>query len=226
MATRTEPKTDAEIQQDVLRELRWDTRIKETEVGVEVDHGVVTLTGDVDSYAKKLAARDAAHRVAGVLDVADDIEVRIPGIMTRSDTDVAKAVRLALEWDVFIPDSKIRSTVSNGWVTLEGNVDSLVDRDDAERAVLRLQGVRGVINNVTVKSRKADSKEIREAIEDTLERRADREADRIGVEVSDGKVMLQGRVHSWPEKEAILSAVRHAQGVQAVSDKLRIEPYF
>lgn len=226
MATMTEPKADAEIQQDVLRELRWDTRVKETEVGVEVDRGVVTLTGDVDSYAKKLAAREAAHRVAGVLDVADDIEVRIPGIMVRSDTDVARAVRLALEWDVFIPDSKIRSTVSNGWVTLEGNVDSLVDRDDAERAVLRLQGVRGVINNVTVKARKAASKEVRQAIEDTLERRADREADRISVEVEDGRVVLEGRVHSWPEKEAILGSVRHAPGVQAVSDKLRIEPYF
>lgn len=226
MATMTEPKADSEIQQDVLRELRWDTRVKETEVGVEVDHGVVTLTGGVDSYAKKLAAREAAHRVAGVLDVADDIQVRIPGIMVRSDTDIARAVRLALEWDVFIPDTKIRSTVSDGWVTLEGNVDSLVDRDDSERAVLRLQGVRGVINNIAVRAHKAESKEIRKSIEETLERRADREADRISVEVQNGRVVLEGRVHSWPEKEAILGSVRHAPGVQAVSDKLRIEPYF
>jgi osmotically-inducible protein OsmY len=226
MPTMTEIKSDAEIQQDVIRELRWDTRVKETDVGVEVDRGIVTLTGTVDSYAKKLAAREAAHRVKGVLDVADDIEVQIPGLMLRNDTDIAKTVRLALEWDVFIPDAKIRSTVSNGWVTLEGSVDSLVDRDDAERAVLRLQGVRGVINNITVKPREAEPRQVRKAIEETLERRAEREASRIDVSVADGKVVLQGRVHSWPEKEAVLGSVRHAPGVQVVSDKLRIEPYF
>lgn len=226
MSTTIESKTDTLIQQDVLRELRWDMRVKETEVGVEVDRGVVTLTGTVDSFAKKLAAREAAHRVAGVLDVADDIQVQIPGSMARSDTDIAKTVRLALEWDVFIPDTKIKSTVSNGWVSLEGEVTSLVDHDDAERAVLRLQGVRGVINNIKVAVKKAEASKVRLAIEETLERRAEREADRIDVGVSDGKVTLEGRVHSWPEKEAILGAVRHAPGVQAVNDKLRIEPYF
>jgi osmotically-inducible protein OsmY len=226
MPTMTEIKSDAEIQQDVIRELRWDTRVKETDVGVEVDRGIVTLTGTVDSYAKKLAAREAAHRVKGVLDVADDIEVQIPGIMLRNDTDIAKTVRLALEWDVFIPDARIRSTVSSGWVTLEGSVDSLVDRDDAERAVLRLLGVRGVINNITVKPRKAEPRQVRKAIEETLERRAEREASRIDVSVANGKVVLQGRVHSWPEKEAVLGSVRHAPGVQVVSDELRIEPYF
>jgi osmotically-inducible protein OsmY len=226
MPTMTETKSDVQIQQDVLREFRWDTRVKPTEIGVEVDKAVVTLTGTVDTYAKKLAAREAAHRVSGVLDVADDIEVKIPSIMARSDTDLARAVRNALEWDVFIPDTKIRSTVSNAWVTLEGEVEFLLDRDEAESAVRRLQGIKGVTNNIAVAGRKVDAPKVRKAIEETLERRAEREADRIDVEVSDGKVRLDGRVHSWPEKQAILESVRHAPGVRAVEANLRIEPYF
>jgi osmotically-inducible protein OsmY len=226
MATITISKTDPQIQQDVLRELRWDRRVAETEVGVTVREGIVALSGTVDSFAKKLAAREAAHRVAGVLDVADDMEVKLPGVFTRTDADLARAVRNALEWDVFIPDTKIRSTVANGWVTLDGTVDSLLDRDDAERAIRRLHGVRGVIDNVVVNAPKVDPARIRKSIEETLERRADREADRIDVRVIDGRVTLEGRVHSFPEKEAILGTVRNAPGVQAVSDNLRIEPYF
>jgi len=226
MATITISKTDPQIQQDVLRELRWDRRVAETEVGVTVREGIVALSGTVDSFAKKLAAREAAHRVAGVLDVADDVEVKLPGVFTRTDADLARAVRNALEWDVFIPDTKIRSTVANGWVTLDGTVDSLLDRDDAERAVRRLHGVRGVIDNVAVNAPKIDPARIRKSIEETLERRADREADRIDVRVIEGRVTLEGRVHSFPEKEAILRTVRNAPGVQAVNDNLRIEPYF
>lgn len=226
MATLVESKSDTQIQLDVLRELRWDTRVKPTEIGVEVDKGVVTLTGTVDNYAKKVAAREAAHRVVGVLDVADTIEVQIPSMLARSDTDLARAVRNALEWDVFIPDTKIRSTVSNGWVTLEGEVEYLLDRDEAESAVRRLQGVRGVTNDITVAAKKIDAAKVRRAIEDTLQRRAEREADRIDVEVSEGKVTLDGRVNSWPEKQAILESVRHAPGVRFVDANLRIEPYF
>jgi osmotically-inducible protein OsmY len=224
--TKSETKTDSQIQQDVLRELRWDARVKETEVGVEVDKGVVTLSGTVESYAKKLAARDAAHRVSGVLDVADDIEVRIPGSLVRTDTEVAKAVRTALEWHVFLPDEKIRSTVSNGWVTLQGEVENLVDFDDAERAVRWLHGVKGVTNSITVTAKKADPARVRKAIEEALERRAEREASRIDVNILDGKVKLEGRVHSWPEKQAILGAVRQAPGVRFVDADLKIEPYF
>lgn len=224
--TATVVKTDSQIQQDVLRELRWDTRVKETEVGVEVDNAIVTLTGTVESYAKKLAAREAAHRVFGVLDVVDDIEVRIPGSLTRDDSDLARAVRQVLEWDVFLPDTKIRTTVSHGLVTLEGEVENLVDRYDAERAVRRLQGVKGVANNLTVAVKKADEVKLRKAIQETLERRADREADMIDVEVSGGKISLEGRVHSWAEKQAILDAVRHAPNVRYVSADLKIEPYF
>jgi osmotically-inducible protein OsmY len=220
-------KTDSQIQQDVLRELSWDPRVEETEVGVEVDGGVVTLTGTVSSWAKRVAAQDAAHRVAGVLDVANDIQVRVPGDLVRTDTEIAQAVRRALEWDALVPDKRIKSTVSNGWVTLEGNVDTWTEREDADRAVQNLIGVHGVTDKMTVLSpRPVQTERVREAIEEALERRAEREAKRIRVEVTAaGTVSLTGQVRSWAEKRATLAAARFAPGVRSVEDRLEINPW-
>lgn len=217
-------KSDSEIQKQVLQELKWDTRVEETEVGVQVDKGVVTLTGNVSSYAKKLAAQEAAHRVSGVLDVANDLKVKFPGGL-RTDTEVAQAVRRALEWDVMIPEKRIQSTVAEGWITLEGTVDLLHEREDAERTVRNLIGVRGVYNKIVVKPALPKPAQLRERIEEALERGAEREAKRIRVEVSDGTVTLSGSVRSWLEEEAIVGAVSHAPGVQKVKDNLSINPY-
>lgn len=219
-------KSDLQIQQDVLREFLWDTRIGPTEVGVEVDKGIVTLTGTVDSYAKKYSAKKAAHRVAGVLDVAENIRVHFPGSVRKTDAQIAQAVRHTLEWDVFVPDTKIRSTVSEGWVTLEGEVEFLREREDAVRAVRNLAGVKGVWNQIIVQPKKMDSGEIRKKIEEALERRAEREAEGIRVEVVDGSVTLTGRVQSWHEKEAVAGAARHAPGVHSIQDNLRVDPFF
>ena len=218
-------RTDSQIQEQVLRELCWDSRIMANEIGVEVKGGIVTLQGTVDHFARKLAAREAAHRVPGVLDVADEIQVRIPGILHRTDTDLAQAVRAALEWDVFVPEEKIQSTVSHGWVTLDGIVETLLQRDDAEQSVRRLQGIRGVVNNIRVSPKKVRPEEVRTAIEDTLERRAERAAEKIQVDVADGRVTLEGVVRNWAEKKAILGTVRHAPGVRQVTDKLRLQPF-
>jgi osmotically-inducible protein OsmY len=218
-------KSDLQVQQDVMRELRWDTRIGPTEVGVEVDKGIVSLTGTVENFAKKHAATEAAHRVAGVLDVANDIKVHFPGSPGRTDTEIAKAVRHALEWDAFVPDQRIRSNVSDGWVTLEGEVEVLREREDAARVVQRLGGVKGVWNQITVKPKKVDPIALRNMIEEALERRAEREAEQIGVAVDNGAVTLSGKVRSWLEKDAIVRAIGHAPGVRTVNDKLRIEPW-
>jgi osmotically-inducible protein OsmY len=219
-------KTDNEVKQEVLRELKWDSRIGWSQIGVEVMDGVVTLTGVVSNYAKKLAAQEAAHRISGVLDVANDVEVRPEGVFVRNDADIARAVRHILEWDALVPDERIKSTVSEGWVTLEGDVDFWHQREDAERTVLRLEGVIGVLNEITVAPKTVDPMELREEIEYALERRADREAERLRIEVNDGAVDLFGRVHSWQEKRAVLGSISHAQGVSAVRDHLRVDPYF
>jgi osmotically-inducible protein OsmY len=223
--TRTIAKDDSQVQQEVLRELRWDTRVKETEVGVSVDKGVVTLTGRVNSYGKKIAAEEAAHRVRGVLDVANDLEVHFAGGTERTDPDIAHAVRLALEWNLEVPDKRIQSTVAAGFVTLDGSVDSIHERLAAACCVRNLAGVSGVKNRIAVTPDEVDSDDVRLAIVDTLERRADREAERIEVVVHDGTVTLAGRVTSWREKRSILGAVSHAPGVHTVDDQLRIDPY-
>jgi osmotically-inducible protein OsmY len=217
-------KTDTQLHRDVLEELRWDSRVDETEVGVEVDAGVVTLTGTVTSWAKRLAAQEAVRRVIGVLDVANDIKVKVPGSQARTDTEIAQAVRRALEWDVYVPDEKIASTVADGWVTLEGAVDSWSQRADAERAVRNLTGVKAVINKITVTAAKPVTQDVRKAIEQTLERRAEREAKRIQIDVRDGVATLTGSVHSWAERKSVVAAARFTPGVRNVEDRLRIEP--
>lgn len=219
-------KSDSEIRTDVMRELKWDSRIGWAEIGVEVLDGVVTLRGTVTSYAKKLAAQEAAHRIAGVLDVANEVEVVPVGAFTRSDEDIARSVRHVLEWDALVPDERIKTTVSDGWVTLEGDVDRWREREDAERSVLRLEGVVGVINKLTVAPQPVNATELRKQIEYALERRADREAERFRIDIQDGTVELFGRVHSWQEKRAVLGSISHAPGVLAVRDHLRIDPYF
>jgi osmotically-inducible protein OsmY len=214
---------DAEIQQAVLRELKWDPRVEETDVGVEVDNGVVTLTGTVSSYAKRLAAQEAAHRVQGVLDVADDLKVQVPGAHARSDTEIAQAVRRALEWDVLVPADRIQSTVTDGVVTLKGTVDLGHQREDAERAVRYLLGVRGATNKLVVTGPSVEEEDIHYEIEQALERRAEREAKRIQVAVKGGMVTLTGPVNSWAERQAVVGAARFTPGVREVRDQLRID---
>jgi osmotically-inducible protein OsmY len=218
-------KTDSQIQQAVMREFKWDTRIQETEVGVQVTNGVVTLTGTVPSWGKKIAAQEAAHRVSGVLDVANDIKVKVPGSAGRTDTEIAQAVRHALEWDVFVPEARIRTTVADGWVSLEGEVDYGTHREDADRVVRNLAGVRGVTNKIEIKPPRVDAGEVRKSIEQALERHAESEAAKIALDVKAGEVNLTGVVHSWVEREAVIGAARATPGVRRVEDRLRIEPY-
>lgn len=219
-------RSDRDLKQRILRELKWDSRISWASINVEVNDAVATLTGSVVSYAQKLAAQEAAHRVAGVLDIANDIEVNPSDGFVRSDTELARAVRSALEWDALVPDYQIQSTVSDGWVTLEGEVNNGRERTDAERVIRRLTGVVGVINKLTVRKQVVDEKQLREEIEDALETRADREAERLRIEVHDGAVDLWGRVHSWQERRAVLGSISHAPGVTHVRDHLRVDPYF
>jgi len=218
-------KSDTQIKADVLNELKWDSRVDETDVGVQVRNGIVTLVGTVDVYAKKIASREAAHRVHGVLDVVDELQVKVPGIGARTDTEVARAVREALEWDAFVPDDKIRSTVSLGIVTLEGQVQTWAQRADAERAVRGLTGVRGVINQITVMTKPVDPIRIKSDIEDALQRQAEREARRLDIAVKDGVVTITGRIRSWAEKNAIDRVVGFAPGVRRVDDRLIVDPY-
>lgn len=217
-------KEDQALRDRVIEALKWDSRVDDTKIGVTISERVVTLTGAVSSYAAKLAARNIAHRVPGVLDVADDVIVQAPFHLGRSDTELAVAVRNALEWDVLVPDERIRSTVANGWISLEGDVDLLREREDAERAVRRLAGVIGIDNRIVIASRPVKPEAIRTAIREALERHAEHEAKHIDVFVEDGVVVLDGRVGSFTEKRAVMGMVSHLPGIRGVSDRLTIEP--
>jgi len=218
-------KSDPEIREDVIRELRWDTRVGESDVEVEVDEGVVTLSGVVNSWGRRHAAAEAAHRVWGVLDLANDIMVKAAGSPGRTDLEIALAVRGALIWDVFVPDASVRSSVSDGVVTLAGEVDTWAQREDAERAIRNLVGVRAVVNVIEVKAAKVDAARVRRSIEEALERQAEREARRVWVEIMDGgEAKVFGTVHSWAEKQAVVGAAKGTPGVRWVEDMLRIEP--
>src|SRR6266705_6314610 len=144
--------TDENTQRNVLEELKWDIRVRPNEIGVVVKDGIVTLTGWVDSYLKKPAAEEDAHRVFGVRAVDNDIEVRLPGFAERTDADLAAAVLNALRWDAAIPADKVDVTVSQGWVTLKGEVEYGFQKRNAEPAIDRISGVRGVSNLLTVKT--------------------------------------------------------------------------
>jgi osmotically-inducible protein OsmY len=223
MVTATTTRTDQDIQRDVLNELKWDARLQPNEIGVAVKDGIVTLTGWVDSLVKKWAAEDAALRVRGVKAVANDIEVRLPASAERTDADIAAAALHALKWDAFVPDDSVKVKVSNGWVTLEGEVEWQYQRDDAEWAVRRLTGVRGVSNLIKVKPQASPSN-LKQKIEEALVRSAEMDAQRITVDVDGSKIILGGTVRSWAERQVAERVAWSAPGVTSVENRITVRP--
>jgi osmotically-inducible protein OsmY len=217
-------KSDLTLQDQVQQELRWDSRLDAADIGVAVQNGVVTLSGTVKTYAESKAAQEGAFRVSGVRDVANDMHVKVPGSLTRTDAEIAQAVRAALEWDITVPSDRIQSSVSEGVVTLIGTLDDWHQVAAAERAVSNLAGVQDVVSELLVHAPLVASAVVQSEIEEALERRAERAARRITVTVHDGTVTLAGTVHSWADKHAVLGAARGTQGVRIVTDHLNVEP--
>lgn len=213
-------KTDIELQRDVIDELRWDPSLKEKEIAVAASDGVITLSGFVPSYPEKWAAERAVERVFGVKAVANDIEVKLPGDRTRPDPELAHKVVEALEWDVQVPDDKIKAAVTNGWVTLEGEVAWAFQRDAALRAVRNIAGVRGVTNKLTLVPPAVSSYDVAVKIKDALRRRAERDAAGITIETKDNVVTLKGKVPTFAERRAAEGAAWSAPGVKEVHDEI------
>jgi len=214
-------RTDLEIKDDVLEELAWQPNIDETEIGVIVEKGVVTLRGIVDNYTKKVAAEKAVKSVKGVKAVAEDIEVKYGTNYKKTDKEIAKATVNALKWNSAVPEEDITIKVENEWVHLSGEVNWTYQKDAAKRAVQDLLGVKGVVNLITLKQA-VKPYQIKERIKKAFERSADIDAKAINVEVHGNTVKLKGKVHSLNEKEDARKAAYFAPGVFEVENELEV----
>ncbi len=215
-------KTDIEIQTDVMDELNWEPFINSSQIGVAVKNGVVTLSGQVDTYSEKILAEKAARKVAGVKAIAEDIQVGISPNYRKTDAEIAEAVVNALRWHTMVPDERIKVTVDNGIVALEGQVDWDYQRARAKKAIENLTGVKSVTNWITVKPRVTED-DIEQKINDAFKRSATIDSANITAEVSGNKVTLVGKVRSYAEKEDAENAAWFAPGVGKVDSKLELE---
>jgi osmotically-inducible protein OsmY len=216
-------RSDSDIRRDVEGELRWDPDIDATDIAVTVNNGVVTLAGFVRGFIQKYHAEADAKRVAGVVAVANDIEIRLPGVDERPDPEIARDAIQRIKSELPFVWDKLRVVVKNGWVTLEGEVEWNYQRERAEAVIRRVHGLKGVINSIEVKPRVAPS-EIRRKIEDALRRAAEIDANRITVEAVGSEVILRGAVRSWAERQEAERAAWWAPGVSKVDNRIIVSP--
>lgn len=215
-------KTDLQIQKDVMDQLEWEPFLNASEIGVAVKNGIVTLSGQVDSFAKKLAAENAAKKISGVKAIAEDIQIGVSPSYKKTDAEIAEAVVNALKWHTAVQEEKIKIKVENGVVRLEGEVEWEYQRSNAKAAVVNLAGVNGVINLIVVKPKVASS-DVQKRINAAFHRSATIDASKIDAEVSGSKVTLHGTVRSYSEKEDAENAAWNAPGVLTVKNDLQIE---
>lgn len=217
-------KTDSQIQRDVMQELEWDPSVSHAHIGVSVSNGVVSLSGTVPSYSEKSAAERAAQRVADVKAVVEKIDVKLPSSSERDDQDIAHAVLQQFGWNIQVPEKDIKVTVEDGWVTLKGEVTWDFQRTAAESSIRHLTGVKGILNNLTLKVKRIDLGKVKQKIEDALKREAVKEAGRISVDVQGDKVVLRGKVRTFAEMEDAKWAAWSAPGVMSVDNQINVSP--
>lgn len=214
-------KTDSQLQQDVMAELQWEPAVHASQIGVEVKDGVVTLAGTVGNYIEKLKAEKAVQRVHGVRALAVEMTVRLTDADTRSDADIAASAKNILGWSSSFPSDAVQVMVEGGWLTLSGEVEWQHQRQDAAHSVRYLLGVTGVSNQIAVKPR-VSAVAVKADIEAAIQRRANDDANGIGVGVNGGDVTLTGAVHSWSERDLATRSAWGSAGVCNVVDKMHL----
>jgi osmotically-inducible protein OsmY len=214
-------KTDSQLQSDVIAELSWEPSIHSEAIGVEVKGGVVTLAGHVGTYSEKLEAERAAIRVAGVKALAVEIDVRLAGVSTRTDADIARTVENVLQWSTYLTKDSVKIMVEGGWVTLSGEVNWEYQRQAAVDAIRYLMGVKGVTNLITIKPT-VSAPLVKSDIEAALKRRAQKDSNSISVSVNGSDVTLSGSVHSWSDRDLATHTAWGTPGVHKVINNTTI----
>jgi osmotically-inducible protein OsmY len=215
-------KSDNQIQNDVMAQLKWEPFLNASEIGVAVRNGIVTLSGQVDSYYKKRSAEEAVKKVSGVKAIAEDIQIGVSPAYSKTDTEIAEAILIALKWHTAIQEEKIKVKVDDGNVTLLGTVDWDFQRVNARKAIEGLPGVKSVLNLITVNP-KLTPAGIKQKIESAFQRAASINSRKIKVDVAGSKVILSGTVSSLAEKDEAETSVWNANGVEEVENRLEIE---
>jgi len=215
--------TDRDLKQHVENALEWEPSFDAADIGVSIDGGVVTLRGEVSSYAAKSAAERVALRVYGVKAVANDLTVRLLTSFERNDTDIAQAAVTALTWNAAVPGNRVTLTVSNGHLTLNGTLDWQFQKEAAARAVRDLTGVKGVTNHIIVKPH-VQAGDVQAKIEAAFKRSAEIDARRVSVTATGGTIVLNGHVRSWAERQEAERAAWAAPGVSQVDDRITVVP--
>jgi len=216
-------KTDSELKTDVLAELKFEPSVNITDIGVLVKDGAVTLNGYATTYNEKWGAVNATKRVAGVRAIADDIVVKLPHSMLRTDGDIATAAVNQISWFTSIPNGATKVIVSDGWVTLEGEVDWQYQKNKAHDFVQNMAGVKGVTNLITIIKPKVVARDLKSAIESAFQRSALLDAEKVEVEISATKVTLRGKVRNYAERDEAERVAWSAAGVHSVDNQIEVK---
>jgi osmotically-inducible protein OsmY len=215
-------KTDLELQKDVMEELHWHSALKSSNIGVAVDKGIVTLSGSVANYVQKRDAENIVLGVEGVKAVADNLEITLHPSNVRSDTEIARAAVATIHWHSLVPKEQIRLRVTDGWITAEGEVDWLFEKNAVTNSLANLPGVKGVTNEVTIRPR-VENTQIKKEIKAAFERNALIDANHVHVEHEGDTVILTGTVRSYAERIEAGNAAAHAPGVAKVDNRLEVK---
>ena len=214
-------RTDAQLQHDVIAELKWEPSVNSAHIGVEVKNSIVTLSGHVDSYSEKWSAERAAQRVSGVKALTVEMDVNLPGLNKRNDGDIALSADNVLRWTTDVPNGTVNIMVEEGWITLSGDVSWEYQRRAAASALRRLIGVKGITNKISIKP-DFTLDAVKSDIENAIKRISKNDKPNITVDVNGSDVTLEGVVHSWLEHDLIRHSVWSTPGVHNVIDHIAI----
>lgn len=215
-------KTDAELQKNVMEELKWEPSIHSTEIGVSVKNGIVTLSGTVDTYLEKKTAEKIALKVLGVKGVAEDIVINLAFNHQKTDSELAQAVVDALKWNVLVPHEKVKVRVENGWVTTEGMVEWAYEKKAVEKAISGITGLKGLSNLVKIIP-KVNPEDVRKKITAAFQRSASIDADTIQIDHFGNRVVLSGKVRSYSERREAERAAWNVPGVSEVENNIEVK---